>query len=67
MEEDVNNDIDIKLSERIAKAWVLLDFPHKEWPLISPEEQGMWMRDVETVMRAIHYSGLAIVEAEDGR
>jgi hypothetical protein len=27
----------------------------------------MWMRDVETVMRAIHSSGLAIVEAEDGR
>ena len=67
MTTPLDNMINTELAERIARTWVVISFPHKEWPLISAEEQGRWLHDVVVVMDAIHKAGLAVVEAEDGR
>lgn len=58
---------DTKFAERIARAWVRMDFPYREWNLISESEADMWVRDVTMVLEAISEAGLIVVEKDDCR
>jgi hypothetical protein len=58
---------DIKYAERIARSWVRMDFPYREWNTISESEADMWIRDVSLVLEAINEAGLTVVEKDDCR
>jgi len=44
-----------------------MDFPYREWNLISESEADMWVRDVTMVLEAISEAGLIVVEKDDCR
>lgn len=60
-------DCNTQFAERIARAWVKIDFPYREWNLISQGEADMWIRDVTLVIEAINEAGLIVVEKDDCR
>jgi len=60
-------DCNTQFAERIARAWVKIDFPYREWNLISQCEADMWIRDVTLVLEAINEAGLIVVEKDDCR
>lgn len=46
----------------IARHWVTVDFPHREFHLLSEDEQGRWKQDVGNVLNAMRVAGYQVVD-----
>lgn len=47
-------------AERIAIALARVQFPHKDWNLLPPEEQDFYLRDAEEFIEACNLAGITL-------
>lgn len=53
------------LRNTIAAALALVQFPHRDWSLISDEVQGHYIQDAEEFLAALSLAQLKVVERKD--
>ena len=50
----------VEKAERIAIALARVQFPHKDWNLLSPEEKDFYLRDAEEFIEACNLAGITL-------
>jgi hypothetical protein len=51
--------------DRIAAAWCLREYPHKEWAAMREEERDWWRQDVIAILAAIEAAGYTLTPTEE--
>lgn len=46
--------------DKIAAAWCIRTYPHKEWTSMTEEEKGWWRQDVLDIIASIEAAGYRI-------
>jgi len=50
----------VEKAEHIAIALARIQFPHKDWNLLPPEEQDFYIRDAEEFIQACTLAGITL-------